>query len=253
MNGKEIGIALFFLLTGAVTLSLNFLFSLNYIFYFSVIFAFILLLAGLSVISTSIARSYEVQETSLQHDYQLLKQEIHFYLLEFTKVVTVALLSFEYPLPVFLLFVAIDCLDGWCLPYKKRTLTLRHKIDKFTDLICQTVFFLTALQVWVDVPILWGFWTLFYVLLIIKTASFLQTGNRNILLYIPNLFLTMYPATLILWTFSTPAFNFIFDTPLNVVIFIAIMLISSSLYEVLYNGVFSHFRYRRITEQEAVP
>ena len=241
MNGKGIGLALLFILLGGVLLSLNYFITLDYSLYMIIIIAFILLLGGITILNQDVARSYRVQATGLREDYHLLKGETHFYVIELAKVASVFFLGYTYPLETFFIFLFLDCLDGWWLPYKKRSLTLRHRIDKFTDLLCEVMFYLVLIRMWPELIALWSF---LFIMVVLKTMAFLKTGSRNALLYLPNIFMVMYPITLGMYFYTSEFFTLIFSSPYNLITYIAIILILSSIYEALYNGALSHLRYR---------
>jgi len=241
MNGKGIGLALLFILLGGALLSLNYFIVLDYSLYFILIISFILLLTGVTILNQDIIRSYRVQETGFREDYSLLKSETQFYLMELTKIASVFVLGFAYPFETFFIFVFLDCLDGWWLPFMKRSLTLRHRIDKFTDILCEVMFYLIMLRLWPELSWLWSF---LFVLAILKTAAFLKTGSRNILLYLPGVFMVVYPITLGMYLYAPDFFAQIFNSSYNLITYIAILFIITSLYEAIYNGALSHLRYR---------
>jgi hypothetical protein len=241
MNGKGIGLALLFILLGGALLSLNYFIVLDYSLYFILIISFILLLTGVTILNQDIIRSYRVQETGFREDYSLLKSETQFYLMELTKIASVFILGFAYPFETFFIFVFLDCLDGWWLPYKKRSLTLRHRIDKFTDLLCEVMFYLVLIRMWPELIALWSF---LFIMVVLKSVAFLKTGSRNALIYLPNIFMVMFPITLGMYFYTPEFFTPIFSSIYNLITYIAIMLILSSLYEAVYNGALSHLRYR---------
>ena len=241
MDGKGYIIAVLFIAIGSITLSLNCFIHLDYFLAMVICFAFIFLLGGFTILNRHIVRIYAVQETKLHDDFELLKNETQFYILEFAKVVTVFLLGSVYPLEAFFVFLFMDCVDGWWLPYEKRSLTLRHRIDKFTDFLCQIMFFIVALQLWSSFAYLW---TILFILTVLKSVAFLKTGNRNHLIYIPNIFLVMYPITLMMERFFPFYFTLTFSSLYYTILYIAIMLTIAALYEAFYNGLLSSFRYR---------
>lgn len=177
----------------------------------------------------------------MQLQFRLLNDQTHFYILEVTKVVVTVWLTLYYPFETFILFVILDTLDGFSLTYRIRTLTLRHRIDKFTDFLCFIPFFFKALLLWPDLTLLF---LIFFFLNILKTFIYITSGKRDILLYIPNLFLFLYISLLGCHYFYPEVFPFLLANPSYMIIFLAGLLIVSVIYELIYNGVLYRYRYR---------
>jgi hypothetical protein len=206
------------------------------------LYAFMLVLGGLAIFTRVTTQLYQSESRCGENEFQILGQEVHFFVLEFTKVLSAVLLAFHYPLEALGLWVILDCLDGITLPHRVRSLTLRHKIDKFTDFLCQVAFYAAACRMWSD---LFLYLTAFFLLSVVKTVGYVSTGNRNVLIYIPNVFLFFNLFALALSYFLPSWFAFIFGNFYHIIIFTALMLIVSATYELIYNGIFLRFRYQQ--------
>ena len=210
--------------------------------YFVYYFAFFFILGGLIIFVRLTALSYRVAES--RGGSRILNEEVHFYALEFSKVTAVAVIAFHYPWWAFIVWVVLDCADGFLLSYQKRSLPLRHKIDKFTDFLCQIPLFYVAFQLWVDIPILTAAFTIFFILLVIKSALFVCTGNRDALLYLPGAFAILYFVVTTFYRFFPTQFAVIVGNSHNLIICIAVVLVICTFYEVIYNGVLARLRYQ---------
>ncbi|NVM28290.1 MAG: hypothetical protein HWN65_05570 [Candidatus Helarchaeota archaeon] len=240
MKGPAIGAG--FLGIGFIILYSHLLIEEISYLYVTYTFAFFFILGGLTVFVRLTALTYRVAES--RGGFRTLNEEVHFYALEFTKVTAVTFFAFYYPWEAFLMWVILDCMDGFTLSYGKRSLPLRHKIDKFTDFLCQIPLFIVALQLWADLPVLSIFFTAFFILLAIKTALFVITGNRDALLYLPGAFAILYLVVTTLYTFFPSQFSVIFGNVHNTIACIAVVLVICTAYEVIYNGVLIRLRYR---------
>ncbi len=161
--------------------------------------------------------------------------------LEFAKVFAVCLLALKFPFEAFIIFFILDILDGWILAYRKRSLILRHRIDKFTDFLCQIAFYLIAIQLW---PSLLVILTVFFVLAFIKTLFFIKTGNRNWLIGLPGFFPIFFFFGLIIDRFYMSLTLFLSDMT-SMIVFSIIIVVVAVLYEAIYNGVLFRLRYAK--------
>jgi len=203
------------------------------------LFALLFIFGGLTILIKAIVREYPV--TKVPGRFQYLSEEGgYFFSLEFAKIIGVIILTPFTPLGAFALFAVLDCLDGWCLPYAKRVLLLRHKIDKLTDLLCQIPLLLILIQL---LPQLAYYFLFFFGLTCIKTLLFLVSGNRDILIYLPSVFLFLSLSISILFTYFPDQYLLVFETPYKIVIFTAVILTVSVLYEIIYNGILCRLRY----------
>lgn len=238
MKVKGTVIAGIFIITGfTVLLSHLFINQVEYL-YLLVTYAFVFILTGLTIFVKLTANAYGVQ--SLEGGFEELKKETHFYILEFAKVVSVLALAFYYPFETFILFVILDCLDGFSIPYRTRSLLLRHRIDKLTDFLCQIPFFIVALQLWPSLAVIFS---IAFVFVVIKTVVFLTTGKRDALLFIPNFFFFLFFVTAVVFQFFPIYFGDLFGSVYNQIIVIAVILLVSTAYEVIYNGILGFLRY----------
>jgi hypothetical protein len=241
MGLKGVAIATSFICVGLSSFFIyHFIEEVSYT-YLLFAYMFLFVLGGVSVFAKLTARAYQVERTEFSRGYELLNQNHYFFMLEAAKVISVLFLTYFYPLEAFLLWVFLDCLDGFSLPYRKRSLTLRHQIDKFTDFLCIVPFYMYAIRVWPDLLI---YFTVLFVLNLVKTIGYVSTGNRDLLVYIPNIFVFAYASLVILLRFFPTYLSLIVGNLYNLMIFTAIMLIMSAIYEFTYNGAFIRLRYR---------
>jgi len=240
MRFKGVAVATGFISTGFVSLFIYyFIQDVSYT-YLLFTYALMFILGGVTIFAKLTVQSYRVEKTEFAESYELLSENAYFYVLEVAKVVSVLLLTYFYPLETFGLWVIIDCLDGFSLPYKKRSLTLRHQIDKFTDFVCMISFYLYAIRAW---PALIGYFSFLFMLALVKTIGYISSGNRDVLVYIPNIFAFVILAFLVMQAFY-PAFLSIFiGDAFYLLLFSVIILLACAAYEFTYNGVFIRFRY----------
>ncbi len=208
--------------------------------YLLVAYAFLFIFTGQAIFARLIAHTYPVTQTPLREGY-ILAEDVHYFVIVFAKVVVPLFLAFSYPLEAFLLWVLLDCLDGFVLPYAKRSLTLRHQIDKSTDLLSNIPFFFYIIQLAPDLTL---YFTILFGLNILRTIGFLTAGRRDLLMYLPNAFTFAYLGTVVLSIYAPSVFFIIFGNVYYLLIFTAIIFILATLYDGLYNGVFRRFRYR---------
>ena len=180
-------------------------------------------------------------------EFRILSANCYFFVLEFAKVVSVVFLVPLYPLEAFFLFVVLDCLDGLSLSHEKRSLMLRHRIDKCTDFLSQIPMYLVTLLLW---PELFLIFTIFLILSLIKTVWFVWTGQRRVLVYLPCFFLVFYLSRSIMHYFFR-SFDWIFTNFFCTVFFTLLIMIIAVFYELIYNGILYRLRYSE-EEIEAV-
>ncbi|MHA1360161.1 MAG: hypothetical protein ACTSRC_18730 [Candidatus Helarchaeota archaeon] len=242
MDIKGVAIAIGFICIGCISLLIyGFIHEVSYT-YLLLAYALIFLLGGVNIFAKLVTHAYPVEKTDFREGCVLLKQNLYFYLLEILKVLLPLFLTYFYPLEAFLLWVMLDVFDGFSLPYQKRAITLRHQIDKATDLLCMIPFFLFTISRWPELVI---YFTLFFLLILIKTIGYVSTGNRDVLIYIPSTFIFIYMAFLFLLYFSPSVLDAIIGDLFALNILVAIAFVGSALYEIIYNGVLIHLRYHR--------
>jgi len=227
-----------------LTLHMLFEFPITYV-YIQFSFALLFALGGITIFIRLSTRIYQHSPAPpVGVEFKALSADIHFFVLEFAKVFSVCLLVFKFPFEAFILFFILDILDGFILAYRKRSLILRHRIDKFTDILCQIAFYLVAIQLW---PSLQVILTVFFLLAVVKTIFFLKTGNRNWLIGLPGFFTTFLFFGLIIDRFYMSLTAFLSDMP-AMIAFTIVIVVVSVFYEAIYNGVLYRIRYAKALE-----
>jgi hypothetical protein len=240
MSRKQVAIAASFIGVGFISLLFYYLLPAVSSQYLFVAYAFIFILIGQTIFGRIVTRAYPAKRTTFKEGF-ILGEDVHFFVIEFTKVIAVVVLTFSFPLEAFAIWVILDCLDGLVLPYKKRSLTLRHQIDKLTDLLCQIPFFFLSLYLWPQLTVLFS---IFFILTIINMAGYLTSGNRDVLVYVPNAFIFLYIIALGAYLLYPTWFTLLFGDTSTVIILTAVLLLAGTIYEVVYNGIFMRLRYR---------
>jgi len=250
-KGYVMGVLL--VIFGLYCLSLNLIFTFSFAYiYVQLAFTLLFIIGGLAILIRLSAKVHQHTYTpvhdkgqslamEIRSEFQILSADTHFFIIEFAKVAAVILLAMAYPLEGFIVFVVLDILDGWMLPHRKRSLILRHRIDKFTDFLCQIPFYIVAIT-------LFSFWivaiTIFFIITTVKTFIFVKTGNPRWLIYLPGFLLVFHMFALVISRFLSQ-WNWIFaDLQASIYFCIAVVIISV-LYEAVYNGVLYKIRYKK--------
>lgn len=243
MSGKGYAIASVLTVFGLYFLTLHLVFNFAFEFvYAQLAFALLFTLAGMTIFIRITVRAYEHRNPPpVKAEFKMINSDVHFFVLEFAKVTSAFLLGMEYPLEGLVLFLILDVLDGWVLPHRKRSLIIRHRIDKFTDFLCQIPFYLAAVKIWSQLIVVI---TIFFIISFMKTIFFVKSGNRNWLIILPGFFPAFCIFGLITIRFFSD-WSWIFTNFYAATIFIVVIMLVTVLYEVAYNGVLCKLRYRR--------